>query len=266
MIGAGLLARKRPGRRLQAVGQDLAGPRLQGGHGLLRAGRAAAVSGSSAHLVGFGCTTLRGSGPLAPEISKAVDEHDLVVASVLSGNRNFEGRINPDCRMNYLASPPWWWPTRWPGRWTSTCSTTPRHRPDGTPVYLRDLLAVLRRGGRSSARPSSRTCSAGATPRCSRATSAGTAWTVPTRRASPGTRPRPTCAARRTSTACRPPRAGHRHPRRPGPGRARRQRHHRPHLARRGDQARQRPAATWSSRASSRGTSTPTGRGGATTR
>ncbi|CAN5867498.1 aconitate hydratase AcnA [soil metagenome] len=59
------------------------------------------------HLVGFGCTTCIGnSGPLAPEISAAVDEGGLAVVSVLSGNRNFEGRINPDVRMNYLASPP----------------------------------------------------------------------------------------------------------------------------------------------------------------
>jgi len=59
------------------------------------------------NLVGYGCTTCIGnSGPLLPEISAAVNEHDLSVVSVLSGNRNFEGRINPDVRMNYLASPP----------------------------------------------------------------------------------------------------------------------------------------------------------------
>src|SRR5690606_32452317 len=57
--------------------------------------------------VGYGCTTCIGnSGPLPAEISAAVAEHDLSVAAVLSGNRNFEGRINPDTRMNYLASPP----------------------------------------------------------------------------------------------------------------------------------------------------------------
>src|SRR5699024_2296019 len=59
------------------------------------------------HLVGYGCTTCIGnSGPLADEVSAAVNEHDLSVVSVLSGNRNFEGRINPDVKMNYLASPP----------------------------------------------------------------------------------------------------------------------------------------------------------------
>ncbi|WP_068395817.1 aconitate hydratase [Kribbia dieselivorans] len=59
------------------------------------------------HLVGYGCTTCIGnSGPLAEEISAAINENDLAVTSVLSGNRNFEGRINPDVKMNYLASPP----------------------------------------------------------------------------------------------------------------------------------------------------------------
>ncbi|MFJ3725405.1 aconitate hydratase AcnA [Streptomyces sp. NPDC090045] len=59
------------------------------------------------NLVGYGCTTCIGnSGPLDEEISKAINEHDLAVTSVLSGNRNFEGRINPDVKMNYLASPP----------------------------------------------------------------------------------------------------------------------------------------------------------------
>jgi aconitate hydratase len=59
------------------------------------------------HLVGYGCTTCIGnSGPLNEEISAAINENDLAVVSVLSGNRNFEGRINPDVKMNYLASPP----------------------------------------------------------------------------------------------------------------------------------------------------------------
>ena len=59
------------------------------------------------NLVGYGCTTCIGnSGPLIPEVSQAVKDNDLAVVSVLSGNRNFEGRINPDVKMNYLASPP----------------------------------------------------------------------------------------------------------------------------------------------------------------
>ena len=59
------------------------------------------------NLVGYGCTTCIGnSGPLPPEISAAVEEKDLAVCAVLSGNRNFEGRINQDVKANYLASPP----------------------------------------------------------------------------------------------------------------------------------------------------------------
>jgi aconitate hydratase len=93
------------------------------------------------HLVGFGCTTCIGnSGPLAPEISQAVEEEDLVVASVLSGNRNFEGRINPDCRMNYLASPPLVVAYALAGTMDVDLLDDPLgHDPDGNPVYLRDL-------------------------------------------------------------------------------------------------------------------------------
>src|SRR5690606_6566178 len=59
------------------------------------------------NVVGYGCTTCIGnSGPLLPEISKGIQDNELVCASVLSGNRNFEGRIHPDVKMNFLASPP----------------------------------------------------------------------------------------------------------------------------------------------------------------
>jgi aconitate hydratase len=93
------------------------------------------------HLVGFGCTTCIGnSGPLAPEVSQAVTDGDLVVASVLSGNRNFEGRINPDCRMNYLASPPLVVAYALAGTMDIDLLDDPLgHDPDGNPVYLRDL-------------------------------------------------------------------------------------------------------------------------------
>jgi len=93
------------------------------------------------HLVGFGCTTCIGnSGPLAPEISRAVEDSDLVVASVLSGNRNFEGRINPDCRMNFLASPPLVVAYALAGTMDVDLLDDPLgHDPDGNPVYLRDL-------------------------------------------------------------------------------------------------------------------------------
>ncbi|HEX7350089.1 aconitate hydratase AcnA [Brachybacterium sp.] len=72
-----------------------------------KAGLWPALESLGFHLVGYGCTTCIGnSGPLDPEISEAIAEKDLAVTAVLSGNRNFEGRINPDVKMNYLASPP----------------------------------------------------------------------------------------------------------------------------------------------------------------
>ena len=101
--------RRRARARGQAVGEDLAGARLEGRHRVLRArGPDARTSRQLGfHLVGYGCTTCIGnSGPLPEEISDAVNAEDLAVVSVLSGNRNFEGRINPDVKMNYLASPP----------------------------------------------------------------------------------------------------------------------------------------------------------------
>jgi aconitate hydratase len=93
------------------------------------------------NLVGYGCTTCIGnSGPLAPEISAAVDEHDLVVCSVLSGNRNFEGRINQDVKANYLASPPLVVAYALAGRMDFDFDEEPLGEgSDGEPVYLRDV-------------------------------------------------------------------------------------------------------------------------------
>src|SRR6266702_397796 len=110
MIAAGLLAKKAVERGLQAkpwVKTSLApGSKVVMDY-YQRAGLIPYLEKLGFHLVGYGCTTCIGnSGPLAPEISEAVDRGKLSVCSVLSGNRNFEGRINPDCRMNYLASPP----------------------------------------------------------------------------------------------------------------------------------------------------------------
>jgi aconitase (EC 4.2.1.3) len=93
------------------------------------------------NLVGFGCTTCIGnSGPIIPEVSAAVREHDLSVVSVLSGNRNFEGRINPDVRMNYLASPPLVVAYALAGTMDIDLYTEPLgHDEAGEPVFLRDL-------------------------------------------------------------------------------------------------------------------------------
>ena len=93
------------------------------------------------HLVGYGCTTCIGnSGPLPEEVSKVVNEHDLAVVSVLSGNRNFEGRINPDVKMNYLASPPLVIAYALAGTMDFDFATEPLgETEDGTPVYLQDI-------------------------------------------------------------------------------------------------------------------------------
>jgi aconitate hydratase len=93
------------------------------------------------HLVGYGCTTCIGnSGPLRPEISAAVERGNLAVASVLSGNRNFEGRINPDCRMNYLASPPLVVAYALAGSMDVNLFEEPLGTgTGGEPVYLRDI-------------------------------------------------------------------------------------------------------------------------------
>ena len=93
------------------------------------------------HLVGYGCTTCIGnSGPLQEEISAAVNEADLAVVSVLSGNRNFEGRINPDIKMNYLASPPLVVAYALAGSMDKDITTEPLGTgTDGEPVYLSDI-------------------------------------------------------------------------------------------------------------------------------
>ncbi|HTP15922.1 MAG TPA: aconitate hydratase AcnA [Streptosporangiaceae bacterium] len=93
------------------------------------------------NLVGYGCTTCIGnSGPLPEAISAAVADNDLAVVSVLSGNRNFEGRINQDVKMNYLASPPLVVAYALAGTMDTDLTAEPLgNRPDGSPVYLRDL-------------------------------------------------------------------------------------------------------------------------------
>ncbi|MDX3354748.1 aconitate hydratase [Streptomyces sp. ME01-24h] len=92
-------------------------------------------------LVGFGCTTCIGnSGPLIPEVGRAVEEHDLTAAAVLSGNRNFEGRIHPQTKLNYLASPPLVVAYALAGSMTVDLTRDPLGTDrDGRPVFLRDI-------------------------------------------------------------------------------------------------------------------------------
>ena len=98
------------------------------------------------NLVGYGCTTCIGnSGPLPEEISAAIEQGDLAVASVLSGNRNFEGRIHSEVKMNYLASPPLVVAYALAGRMDVDLTTEPLGEgSDGEPVYLRDIWPTQR--------------------------------------------------------------------------------------------------------------------------
>ena len=157
------------------------------------------------NLVGYGCTTCIGnSGPLIPEISDAVNEKDLAVVSVLSGNRNFEGRINPDVKMNYLASPPLVVAYALAGSMTVDLFNDPLGQDtDGNDVFMKDIWPsaadveeVIARGDHAP------TCSPPTTPTCSPATAPGSRCRRRTARRSSGTRTRRTSASRRTSTGC----------------------------------------------------------------
>ena len=144
MVGAGLLARNAVERGLTVkpwVKTTLApGSKVVTDY-YERSGLTPYLDKLGFNLVGYGCTTCIGnSGPLLPEISAAVNESDLAVVSVLSGNRNFEGRINPDVRMNYLASPPLVVAYALAGTMDIDLQNDPLGTgSDGQPVYLRDI-------------------------------------------------------------------------------------------------------------------------------
>jgi aconitate hydratase len=144
MVGAGLVARKAVERGLERkpwVKTSLApGSKVVVDY-LDRAGLLPDLAKLGFDVVGFGCTTCIGnSGPLPPPIAAAAEEHGLALVSVLSGNRNFEGRINPDVRMNYLASPPLVVAYALAGTMDLDLTTEPLGTgADGEPVHLRDL-------------------------------------------------------------------------------------------------------------------------------
>jgi aconitate hydratase len=144
MMAAGLLAQRAVDRGLRVppwVKTSLApGSRVVTDY-LEKSGLKRSLEKLGFFVVGYGCTTCIGnSGPLPAEIADAVREHDLVVASVLSGNRNFEGRINPDTRANYLASPPLVVAYALAGTVDIDMLREPLgYDIDGHPVYLRDL-------------------------------------------------------------------------------------------------------------------------------
>jgi aconitate hydratase len=144
MIGAGILARNALARGLQRkpwVKTSLAPGSKVVSEYLDRAGLTEPLEQLGFNLVGYGCTTCIGnSGPLPEEISKVVGEEDLAVVSVLSGNRNFEGRINPDVKMNYLASPPLCVAYALAGTMDIDIVADPLgHDAEGGEVYLRDI-------------------------------------------------------------------------------------------------------------------------------
>jgi aconitate hydratase len=144
MIGAGLLAKKAVEKGLSIppwVKTSLApGSKVVRDY-LEKAGLMPYLEKLKFHLVGYGCTTCIGnSGPLPEEVSKAIDENELVVASVLSGNRNFEGRINSEVRANYLMSPPLVVAFALAGRIDIDLRKDPLGKGrDGQPVYLADV-------------------------------------------------------------------------------------------------------------------------------
>ena len=144
MIGAGLVARK--ARALGLTRKPWVKTSLAPGSQVVSAYLEAAdlqtdLDAIGFNLVGYGCTTCIGnSGPLQPEISKAILEGDLVATAVLSGNRNFEGRISPDVRANYLASPPLVVAYAIAGTMDIDLARDPiAQTPDGRDVYLRDI-------------------------------------------------------------------------------------------------------------------------------
>jgi len=144
MVGAGLLAKKAVERGLDvkpwvktsmAPGSKVVTSYLEAG------GFAPYLEALNFHTVGYGCTTCIGnSGPLPEHISKAINEGDLVAAAVLSGNRNFEGRVSPDARANFLASPPLVVAYAIAGTVNIDMETEPLgYDPNGEAVYLRDV-------------------------------------------------------------------------------------------------------------------------------
>jgi aconitate hydratase len=144
MVAAGLLAKRAVERGLSSkpwVKTTLApGSRVVMDY-YHRAGLTPYLEKLGFNLVGFGCMTCIGNtGPIVEEVSAVVREHDLSVAAVLSGNRNFEGRINPDVRMNFLASPPLVVAYALAGSMDIDLVNDPLgHGEDGEPVYLRDI-------------------------------------------------------------------------------------------------------------------------------
>ncbi|MBN8919477.1 MAG: aconitate hydratase AcnA, partial [Rhizobiales bacterium] len=144
MLGAGMLARNAVAKGLKVkpwVKTSLAPGSQVAGDYFEKSDLQKDLDALGFNLVGFGCTTCIGnSGPLPEEISEAISKNDLVACAVLSGNRNFEGRVNPDVRANYLASPPLVVAYALAGSLNIDLMTEPLgNGSDGKPVYLKDI-------------------------------------------------------------------------------------------------------------------------------
>ena len=273
MIGAGILARNALARGLRSkpwVKTSLAPGSKVVTEYLDQAGLTEPLEQLGFNLVGYGCTTCIGnSGPLPDEVSQAVNEADLAVVSVLSGNRNFEGRINPDVKLNYLASPPLCVAYALAGTMDIDIVGDPLGQDEqGQDVYLKDIWP----SAQEIAETIGEAVRADMFRKSYGEVFAGDEnWNglpVPEgERFAVGSRLDLRAPAALLRGHAGRARAGTRHRRRARAGAARRQRHHRPHLARWLDQARRaRPACICSSRVSRRVTSTHTAPAAATTR
>ena len=273
MIGAALLAKKAVEKGLTTkpwVKTTLApGSKVVSDY-YERAGLTPYLDKLGFNLVGYGCTTCIGnSGPLIPEVSQAVNDNDLSVVSVLSGNRNFEGRINPDVKMNYLASPPLVVAYALAGSMDLDLYDDPLGQDtDGNDVFMKDIWPTAAEVEEVIAHAIT---SDMFTDDYADVFAGDERWQ------NLETPSGDTFAWDSESTYVRKPpyfdgmpeepTRGRGHRGRPGARQARRLGHHRPHLARPARSRRtRRPAGTSPSTASRTGTSTPTARGAATTR
>ena len=208
MIGAALLAKKAVEKGLQRkpwVKTTLApGSKVVSDY-YEKSGLTPYLDKLGFNLVGYGCTTCIGnSGPLIPEVSKAVQDNDLAVVSVLSGNRNFEGRINPDVKMNYLASPPLVVAYALAGSMDVDLFNDPLGQDtDGNDVFMKDIWPSAH-GDRGGHRLGDhlRHVRCRLRRRVRRRRDSGGRCRRPRATPSPGTPTRRTSASPRTSTAC----------------------------------------------------------------
>ena len=273
MIAAGLLAKKaveRGLRRRPWVKSSLApGSRVVTDY-YERAGLTQYLDELGFNTVGYGCTTCIGnSGPLPEEISAAIAEGDLVACAVLSGNRNFEARIHPEVKANYLASPPLVVAYALAGRMDVDLATEPLGQDaDGDDVFLRDLWPTRGRDpGDDRGVGARRDVQRHLRRRLHRRRAVARAAGARGRPLRLGAETRPTCAGRPTSTAAARARSRSRTSTARAASSCSATRS-RPTTSRRPARSSptRRPGATWSSTASSGRTSTRTARGAATTR